>query len=57
MFRKDRQTEGESVAQFVTRLRQLTNLWEFGDLIAHFISNQVVDSAGQNDSDEAVDRA
>ena len=33
MFRKDSQTEGESVAQLVTRLRQLANLCEFGDHI------------------------
>ena len=44
MFRKDSQTEGESVAQFVTRLRQLANLCEFGDHIDDFIRDQVIDN-------------
>ena len=42
VFRKEVQKEGESVWQFVTRLRQLAALCEFGDQVDDFIRDQVV---------------
>ena len=44
VFRKEVQKEGESVGQFVTRLRQLAALCEFGDQVDDFIRDQVVDN-------------
>ena len=44
MFRKEVQKEGENVGQFVTRLRQLAALCEFGDQVGDFIRDQVVDN-------------
>ena len=44
MFRKAVQSDGESVGQFVTRLRQLASLCEFGDQIHDFIRDQVIDN-------------
>ena len=44
MFRKEGQKEGESVGQFVTKLRQLAILCEFGDQVDDFIRDQVIDN-------------
>ena len=44
MFRKACQNDEESVAQFVTRLRQLAHLCEFGDQVDDFIRDQVIDN-------------
>ena len=44
MFRKACQNDEESVAQYVTRLRQLAHLCEFGDQGDDFIRDQVIDN-------------
>ena len=44
MFRKACQNDEESVAQYVTRLRQLAHLCEFGDQVDDFIRDQVIDN-------------
>ena len=44
MFRKACQNDEESVAQYVTRLRQLAHLCAFGDQVDDFISDQVIDN-------------
>ena len=44
MFRKDCQNVEESVAQYVTRLRQLAHLCEFGDQVDDFIRDQVINN-------------
>ena len=44
MFRKHSQAEGETVGQFVTRLRQLANLCEFRTEVEDFIRYQVIDN-------------
>ena len=44
MLRKEAQKESESTGQFVTRLRQLAILYEFGDQVDDFIRDQVIDN-------------
>ena len=44
MLRKHSQAEGETIGQFVTRLRQLANLCEFGTEVEDFIRDQVIDN-------------
>ena len=44
MFRKTGQSDGESVGQFVTRLRQLASLCAFGGQVDDFIRDQVIDN-------------
>lgn len=43
LFRQEHQNEGETVAQFVTRLRQVSADCEFGDQTNDFIRDQVID--------------
>ena len=43
VFRQENRKEGESVAEFVTRLRQLSIDCEFGNLTNDFIRDQVID--------------
>ena len=44
MFRKACQNDEDSVAQYVTRLRQLAHLCEFGDQVDDFIRDQAIDN-------------
>ena len=48
-FHRDSQTERKNVTQFVTQLRQLAKLCEFGDHIDDFIRDQVIRSASSHD--------
>lgn len=43
VFRQCDQREGESIIQFVTRLRELANACKFGDSATDFIRDQVID--------------
>lgn len=43
LFRQEKQNEGETIAQFVTRLRQLSVDCEFGEQTNEFIRDQVID--------------
>ena len=44
LFRQTKQAEDETMAQFVIRLRQSAQDWEFGDKTAEFIRDQVIDN-------------
>ena len=43
VFRQDTQKQGETIAQFVTRLRQLAAVCDFGSTVNDFIRDQVID--------------
>ena len=43
LFRQAKQSEGESVAQYVTRLRQLAKDCDYGNNVNDFIRDQVID--------------
>lgn len=43
LFRQETQAEGESIAQYVTRLRQLGDSCEFGQQLEDFIRDQVIE--------------
>ena len=43
IFRQESQKQGETVAQYVTRLRLLGTLCEFGEMLNDFLRDQVID--------------